>query len=183
MPMVTPKSAAKPKAAPVQSGRIGQYAREVERVAEQVMGPDFGLEQFRRWQRQPDAEYEMLVTQADVSYPIHEMPMIYVPEGVTHFDEWSMTMIEMPAYADKGWVFADIYEHSFRNPEVATYLKFIETKFGKSVPENTPWTPKSQGPDLAGFLKASAWKSKLDVVLATGERRGGYRRSFRGMHP
>lgn len=53
MPMVTPKSAAKPKAAPVQSGRIGQYARDVERVAEQVMVPDFGLEQFRRWQRQP----------------------------------------------------------------------------------------------------------------------------------
>ena len=139
------------------------------------MVPDFGLEQFRRWQRQPEAEFEMLVTQADVSYPVHEMPMIFVPEGVTHFDEWSMTVIEMPAYADKGWVFADIYEHSFRNPEVATYLKFIETKFGKSVPENTAWTPKSQGPDLAGFLKASAWKSKLDVVLATGERRGGYR--------
>ena len=34
MPMVTPKSAAKPKAAPVQSGRIGQYARDLERVAE-----------------------------------------------------------------------------------------------------------------------------------------------------
>lgn len=66
MPMVTPKSAAKPKAAPVQSGRIGQYARDLERVAEQVMVPDFGLEQFRRWQRQPEAEFEMLVTQADV---------------------------------------------------------------------------------------------------------------------
>ena len=69
------------------------------------------------------------------------------PHGVRDLAQWGATMLTMPKY--KGWTFEQIFDEArLGNRAVLKYCNWIVNTYGSEISVY----PKSQAPDLAGYL-------------------------------
>ena len=113
--------------------------------------------------------------------PEHLDKSIPTPQGLD-FVTWSRTVVTMPKFRARGFSFKEMAQQACVETEVKEYLLFI-AKYG--TPDALATTmkdgalcflkePKTQGVDLAAFLKAIRFETHMGR-----SDHGGYKREFK----